>query len=85
MLSTRIREMCCLLGFAAVLMNPNVFAQEACEQDDPEACVSENSHAGQHVHFSSKDIDFYEGTPDTLYQNADWPARVEEYSDYLSH
>lgn len=59
-------------------------ATEHYASDESDDCLCENEHAAQHVHFSSQDVDLYEETPDTLYQNADWPSKIEEFSDYLS-
>jgi hypothetical protein len=67
-----------LMFFSICMVN----AQECDEQED--CCVCESSGPAHHVHFSSEEIDIYDQTPDTLYKDADWPSRVEEYSDYLS-
>lgn len=58
-------------------------AEECCyEEGEQSEVTAQGSHA--HLHFSSHDIDIYDQTPDTVYQDADWPSRIEEYSDYLS-
>lgn len=69
--------LCVILTLAVSVL----LAQDSCENDD---CVTEDDHPGYHLHFSSQDVDLYEETPDTLYQDADWPSKLEEYSDYLS-
>lgn len=75
-----------IAGVAAMAACNTMNADGCCddEDDDCDECVCENEHAPQHLHFSSQDVDFYEETPDTLYREADWPAKVEEFSDYMS-
>lgn len=68
-----------------------VVALACCPLFSDDCCVEEEGQDEQeapkleyHLHFSSHDIDIYDQTPDTVYQDADWPSRIEEYSDYLS-
>lgn len=70
-----------LIFSAFFLLSGSMSADVGCEEE----CDGEEAPRTGHVHFSSQDIDIYERTPDTLYQDADWPSKVEEYSDYLSH
>lgn len=74
-----------ILGFLTLLSLQQVSGQDYRENEEEDSCVCENEPSVMHVHFSSQDVDLYEATPDTVYQNADWPSRIEEYSDYLSH
>lgn len=66
------------LGVAGMLIFSALDAQEYEE----EATRADESHV--HIHFSSQEFNIYEAKEDAVYQDADWPSRVEEYSDYLS-
>ena len=72
-----------IAGMTAAATCGQLQGNEYCE-DDGDECVCENDGPAHHIHFSSQEIDIYDQTPDTVYKDADWPSRIEEYSDYLS-
>lgn len=67
---------------AASLGGIPVVAMDCCEEED--FYGQEELVAERHLHFSNQDVDIYDQTPDTVYRDADWPSKIEEYSDYLS-
>lgn len=73
-----------LAGLAAMLACFDANGDDCCEEGEgEEECECEHT-APQHLHFSSRDFDIYEANEDAVYRDADWPSKIEEYSDYLS-
>lgn len=84
MRTTDFKKVFGLMAVLSICFSGQAYAQADCCSEEEE-CVCENEGPAQHLHFSSQEIDIYDQTPDTVYKDADWPSRIEEYSDYLSH
>ena len=81
----------CLIDFTKCIIVSAAVVSSECNASCAADCCDEENYVEQeervserHLHFSNQDIDIYDQTPDTVYKDADWPSRVEEYSDYLS-